>query len=268
MDLKGDAWTLEKATEVVATGEQISSRRFDDTEWMRATVPGTVLTSFVNAGEVPEPTYDENINLIPDSYFNDEFWYRDSFSVPSGFVGDKVWLNFDGINWKAEVWLNGKKLGLIEGAFARGKFDITDLLRRNNYLAVRIIPNANPGEVHPVDLQHHIGNGGILGADNPTFHPTIGWDWIPTVPGRDIGIWGDVYITSTGALTVGDPIFRSELNLPDTTWAKVTVGATVTKLAQAENGRPDRQVRRLLVHGEREPGPGRVAGNDLDRGCP
>ena len=228
LDLRGDNWTLQQASEIEATGQQISSRRFDDNEWMRATVPGTVLTSFVNAGEIPEPTYDENINLIPDAYFNAEFWYRDEFSVPPGFVGDKVWLNFDGINWKAEVWLNGKRLGLIEGAFTRAKFDITDLVRANNCVAVRIIPNANPGEVHPVDLEHHVGNGGILGLDNPTFHPTVGWDWIPTVPGRDIGIWGDVYITSTGYLSVSDPIFRSELNLPDTTWAKVTVGATVT----------------------------------------
>ncbi|MBR6457314.1 MAG: hypothetical protein IKS71_01835 [Bacteroidales bacterium] len=228
LDLKGDGWTLQRASEVEATGQQISSRRFDDNEWLRATVPGTVLTSFVNAGEYPEPTYDENINLIPESLFNSEFWYRDEFGVPPGFVGDKVWLNFDGINWKAEVWLNGKRLGLIEGAFTRAKFDVTDIVRKQNCLAVRIIPNANPGEVHPVDLQHHVGNGGILGLDNPTFHPTVGWDWIPTVPGRDIGIWGDVFITSTGCLSISDPIFRSELNLPDTTHAKVTVGATVT----------------------------------------
>ena len=73
MDLKGDAWTLQKASEISETGAQISSLKFMDTEWMRATVPGTVLTSFVQAGEVPEPTYDENINLIPDEYFNSEF---------------------------------------------------------------------------------------------------------------------------------------------------------------------------------------------------
>ena len=232
LDLKGDAWTLQQASEVAGTGAQISSRRYDDSEWMRAVVPGTVLTSFVEAGEVPEPTYDDNINLIPESYFNSEFWYRDEFGVPPGFVGDKVWLNFDGINWKAEVWFNGKRLGLIEGAFTRAKYDVTDLLRPRNCLAVRIIPNANPGEVHPVDLQHHVGNGGILGLDNPTFHPTVGWDWIPTVPGRDIGIWGDVYLTSTGCLAIGDPVFRAELNLPDTTWAKVTVGATVTNASR------------------------------------
>lgn len=228
LDLRGAGWTLQKASETVGSGADISSSKFDDTEWMRAVVPGTVLTSFVESGEVPEPTYDENINLIPDSYFNSEFWYRNEFGIPPGFVGDKVWLNFDGINWKAEIWLNGRQIGRIDGAFTRGKFDITDIIRANNCLAVKIIPNANPGEVHPVDLQHHVGNGGILGADNPTFHPTIGWDWIPTVPGRDVGIWGDVYVTSTGSLTIADPVFRSELNLPDTTWAKVTVGARVT----------------------------------------
>ena len=228
LDLGGEGWTIQKASEVQDSGERISTRRYDDTSWLKAKVPGVVLTSFVEAGEVPEPTYDDNINLIPDGYFNSEFWYRDEFAVPGAMVGDKVWLNFDGINWKAEVWLNGRKLGRIEGAFTRARFDITDIVRARNYLAVRIIPNANPGEVHPVDLQHHVGNGGILGADNPTFHPTIGWDWIPTVPGRGIGIWGDVYLTSTGKLTLSDPFFESELNLPDTTWAKVTVGATVT----------------------------------------
>ena len=95
---------------------------------------------------MPEPTYDDNVNLIPDAYFNSEFWYRDEFAVPGSMVGDKVWLNFDGINWKAEVWLNGRKLGRIEGAFTRAKFDVTDIIRSRNYLAVRIIPNANPGE--------------------------------------------------------------------------------------------------------------------------
>ena len=217
MDLKGDDWKIQQAAEVEAAPRQISSRGFDATTWLRATVPGTVLTSFVDAGEVPEPTYDENINLIPEAYFNSEFWYRVDFKVPPSFISDKVWLNFDGINWKAEVWLNGKRLGLIEGAFTRAKFDITDLVRSKNALAVKIIPNENPGDVHPVDLQHHIQNGGVLGLDNPTFHPTIGWDWIPTVPGRDIGIWGDVYLTSTGSLTVSDPFLRAELNLPNTT---------------------------------------------------
>ena len=228
LDLGGEGWTIQKASEVQDAGERISTRRYDDTAWLKATVPGVVLTSFVDAGEVPEPTYDDNINLIPDSYFNSEFWYRDEFAVPSAIVGDKVWLNFDGINWKAEVWLNGHALGRIEGAFTRAKFDVTDIIRSRNYLAIKIIPNANPGEVHPVDLQRHVGNGGVLGADNPTFHPTIGWDWIPTVPGRDIGIWGDVYLTSTGRITISDAFFESELNLPDTTWAKVTVGATLT----------------------------------------
>ena len=90
LDLRGAGWTLQKASETVGSGADISSRKFDDTEWMRAVVPGTVLTSFVESGEVPEPTYDENINLIPDSYFNSEFWYRNEFGIPPGFVGDKV----------------------------------------------------------------------------------------------------------------------------------------------------------------------------------
>ena len=61
-------------------------------------------------------------------------------------------------------------------------------------------------------------NGGILGADNPTFHATTGWDWISTIRGRDIGIWNDVYLTATASLTLSDPVVSTRLaNLPDTT---------------------------------------------------
>ena len=70
-------------------------------------------------------------------------------------------------------------------------------------------------------------NGGILGADNPTFHATIGWDWIPTVRGRNIGIWNDVFLTSTGKVTVADPLVTSVLPLPDTTSATLTAEVIV-----------------------------------------
>lgn len=232
LDLKGDDWKIQRSSEITADGPAISAARYDASSWMKARVPGTVLASFVEAGEAPDPVYDENVNMIPEAYYNSEFWYRTEFGVPPGFVDDKVWLNFDGINWKAEVWMNGHKLGRIEGAFIRAKFDVTDILRKKNCLAVRIIPNDNPGEVHETSLEKRHNNGGVLGLDNPTFHCNVGWDWIPTVPGRGIGIWDDVYLTSTGRLTVSDPFFRSELNLPDTTWAKVTVGATVTNTSK------------------------------------
>lgn len=87
--------------------------------------------------------------MISDSFFQADFWYRNEFSVPPAFSGKKVWLNFDGINWKAEIFLNGQRLGGIEGAFMRGRFDVTSklLAARKNALAVRILKTATPGSV-------------------------------------------------------------------------------------------------------------------------
>jgi beta-galactosidase/beta-glucuronidase len=120
--------------------------------------------------------------------------------VPKPKAGEHVWLNFDGVNWKAEVFFNGQSLGRIEGGFMRGKFDVTRLLRPGaaNALAVRIIKNAMPGSVKEKTLAETEANGGALGADNPTMHASIGWDWIPTVRGRNTGIWGNVYLTTSG----------------------------------------------------------------------
>lgn len=114
---------------------------------------------------------------------------------------------FDGINWKANIFLNGKNIGNIDGAFMRGKFDVSKLIvKGKNVIAVQIVKNAHPGAIKEQTAYSTDQNGGILGADNPTFHATIGWDWIPTIRGRDIGVWNDVFLTYNGAVTIEDPL--------------------------------------------------------------
>ncbi len=182
-----------------------------------ATVPATVLSSYVNAGALPDMNHDDNLMLASESFFNGDFIYTRQFDLPVEMQGKRVFLNFDGINWKAVVTLNGTDLGRIEGAFKRGKFDITPYLKeKGNELQVLIIANANPGGVKVKTEKNTDFNGGILGADNPTFHATIGWDWISTIRGRDIGIWDDVYLTSSSDVTVSDPIVTTTLAENDT----------------------------------------------------
>ena len=94
-------------------------------DWIIATVPGTVLASYYNAGAFPDPNFGDNQLMISDSFFYADFWYRNEFTAPAGVAGKRVWLNFDGINWKADVFLNGEKIGRIEGGFTRGRFDVT-----------------------------------------------------------------------------------------------------------------------------------------------
>lgn len=176
-----------------------------------ATVPATVLSSYRNAGALPDPNFDDNLSMVSESFFNRDFLYKRTFSVPSNMQGKRVLLNFDGINWKARIVLNGKELGSINGAFTRGQFDITGLLQPENHLHVYIEKNSNPGSRKTKTRENTSFNGGVLGGDNPTFHATIGWDWITTIPGRDIGIWNDVYLTSTEAVTICDPLVSTTL---------------------------------------------------------
>src|SRR5581483_2942743 len=175
------------------------------------------------------PNYGDNQLAISDSFFYADFWYRDEF-VPSPVPpGRHVWLNFDGVNWKADVFLNGEMTGRIEGGFVRGRFDVTKLLRpgEKNVLAVRIEKNATPGSVKQKTYESSGTNGGALGADTPTYHAAIGWDWIPTIRGRDTGIWSDVYLTTTGAVTIESPFVQTTLPLPDTSSAEVSVQVTL-----------------------------------------
>jgi hypothetical protein len=229
MDLAGGAWKLQRESLVDANGEILSKPGFRDNDWIVATVPATVLVSYLNAGALPDPNFGDNQMFISDSYFYSDFWYRNEFTAPAVYKGKRMFLNFDGINWKAEVYLNGHKLGLIEGAFTRGQFDVTDILLpgENNILAVHIKKNDTPGFVKEQTKLSHDANGGEIGADNPTFHASVGWDWIPTIRGRNIGIYNDVYLSATGPVTIEDPFVSTDLPLPDTTSADITFVLTL-----------------------------------------
>ena len=241
LDLAGGSWKLQRAPEPAMggaqtgssetpqtgapTGEALSAAGFDDSKWLNATVPGTVLTSYYNLGAIPDPNFGQNQLHISDSYFYSDFWYRTEFMPPPAKPDQVMILNLDGINWKADVYLNGAKLGHIDGGFMRGRFDVTGKLQpgKTNALAIRILKNATPGSCKQKTYQSTGKNGGALGADNPTYHASIGWDWIPTIRGRNIGIWSDVYLTTTGAVTLEDPLVTSVLPLPDTSHADVSL---------------------------------------------
>lgn len=224
--LSGGNWKLQRASQVNGSGEAISKIGYSDSDWIPATVPGTVLTSYMNIGAIPNPNFADNQLQISESYFLSDFWYRNEFTVTN--PEDYVFLNFDGINWKANIFLNGKNIGNIDGAFMRGKFDVSKLIvKGKNVIAVQIVKNAHPGAIKEQTAYSTDQNGGILGADNPTFHATIGWDWIPTIRGRDIGVWNDVFLTYNGAVTIEDPFVRTELPLPDTTSANVFIDLTL-----------------------------------------
>jgi beta-galactosidase/beta-glucuronidase len=228
LDLAGGGWKIQRDSFVKADGATLSRPGFPDSSWMVATVPGTALVSYLNDGAIPDPNFGANQDLISDSFFQADFWYRNEFTLPPFFAGKNVALNFEGVNWKADVYLNGEKLGRIEGGFIRGLYDVTSKLHAGkNALAVRIVQNAHPGSIKQRTYQSTDKNGGVLGADNPTYHASIGWDWIPTIRGRDDGLWGKVFLTASGPVTVEDPFVHATLPLPDTSRADVAIELTL-----------------------------------------
>jgi len=225
-------WELQDAGQVSQSGEALSRTDYQPAGWHRATVPGTVLTSLVNDGIYPEPLYGENnrTNNIPDSLCRTDYWYRTTFTPPQSFAGKQIWLNFMGINYIAEVWVNGRQVGTIKGAFTRGIFNVTPCVTVGaaNALAVHVRPQPHPGATHEKTIASGTGpNGGVTGLDGPTFLCSIGWDWIPTIRDRNTGIWQDVILSATGPVVVQDPYVTSDLPLPRTDTADLTVQATL-----------------------------------------
>jgi hypothetical protein len=248
-------WLLQDAARVPQSGEVISSTSFQPAGWHRATVPGTVLTSLVNDGTYPEPLYGENNrpDRIPDTLCRTTWWYRTVFAPPAAGAGSRIWLNFDGINYLAEVWLNGHEVGTIKGAFTRGIFDVTSYLvaGASNALAVHILPQPHPGETHEKTIANGTGpNGGVTGLDGPTFLCTIGWDWIPTIRDRDSGIWQEVTLSASGPVVLEDPFVTSDLPLPRTDTADLTVAQ---RHRRAADRHPCRQGRGYRLQAGRLP---------------
>ncbi len=210
--------------------------------WIEATVPGTALTSYINVGAAPETTVANNMRQVSESFFNADFIYRTTIHVHKGEISNgegclasalpHKYLCFDGIDWRTVVELNGQRLGRIDGAFTRARFDISKVLKEgDNELVVHVMKNAHPGPVKIKNQESTDLNGGVLGADNPTFHPTIGWDWITSTPGRCMGIWNDVWITADNGVSLCDPLVTTELDLPDTL---ATVTPTVKVVSTRE----------------------------------
>lgn len=220
-------WKLQAAPEVKLSAEQLSSADVDTKTWYAATVPGTVLTTLVDRGVYPDPYWDLNNLAIPESLNKQNYWYRVEFPTPAKDAsGHRYTLTLNGINYAAEVWLNGQKLGRITGAFIRGSYDVTELLKPSgeNTLAVLISPPPHPGIPQEQSIRGGPGdNGGTMLLDGPTFVATEGWDWIPAIRDRNSGIWQDVTLKETGMVRLGDPQIITSLPLPRTDSADITI---------------------------------------------
>jgi hypothetical protein len=213
------------APTVKESADEMAKPGFATSGWLAATVPGTALTTMIDRGVYPDPDYGLNNLVIPESLNKQDYWYRNEFKAPAT-KARRLTLTFEGINYAAEVWLNGKSLGSIKGAFIRGVYDVTDVLKpgQTNVLLVRVSPPPHPGIPHEQSILGGPGeNGGAMVLDGPTFMATEGWDWIPAIRDRDTGIWQPVVLSASGVVRIGDVQVITKLPLPDTSKADLEI---------------------------------------------
>ncbi|KAK9054795.1 hypothetical protein SSX86_025874 [Deinandra increscens subsp. villosa] len=204
-----DGWLAARSTDVQLTGIQLTTTHppsSDDPPWMPALVPGTVLATLVKNNLIPDPFYglkNEAIMDIGDSgreYYT--FWFFTTFDCKLS-SDQHIDLNFRGINYSAEVYLNGHETVLPKGMFRRHSIDVTDFLNPDghNMLAVLVHPPDHPGTIPPQGGQ---GGDHEIGKDVTTQY-VQGWDWMAPIRDRNTGIWDEVSITVAGPVKIVDP---------------------------------------------------------------
>ncbi|HEY3372546.1 MAG TPA: glycoside hydrolase family 2 TIM barrel-domain containing protein [Prolixibacteraceae bacterium] len=238
------------------TGEKISQSDYHSkVYWFPVNVPSTVLTGLVANRVYPDPYSGMNNMLIPDASdaFNKTYnleqyshlpnvgnpwkkpyWYRTNFQVPATDQGRHFQLIFKGINYRAAVWVNGKQIAdstQMAGMFAEYSFNISQYIQAGkvNGLAVKIYPLDEPGLPAQEQLKamgdffENAGPTGDIGK-NVTMLCSVGWDWVPPVRDRNIGIWQPVFLRTSGDVTIQQPHLVTDLpNQPDTSVAKLSL---------------------------------------------
>ena len=218
-----DGWMLQSSCKIKGSGAQISKTRFSTAGWHSTTVPSTVVAALVadktysdpyfgmNLRSIPGETYPigKNFSLLPmpkDSPFRCSWWYRAEFSLPSEYDGRHVWLHFGGINYRANVWVNGRRVADdkdIAGAYRTYEFDVTKTL-----LA---------GKQNAVAVETFAQTPGDLG---------VNWvDWNPAPPDKDMGLWNGVYLDDSGPVAIRYPQVVTHFANPSLAEADLTVMA-------------------------------------------
>ncbi|MGO9863471.1 MAG: glycoside hydrolase family 2 protein [Terriglobales bacterium] len=220
-----DGWMIETSAKVEAKGEAISTPAFVPKGWLAAAVPTTVVAALVKDNKLPDPYFGMNLRQLPgvsypigenfsripmqtDSPYVVSWWYRKEFAVPASYKGETVWLNFKGINYRANIWLNGKQIANsddVAGAWRTYEFNVTDAVKPGgeNVLAVEVW----------APTEHDLAITFV--------------DWNPAPPDKNMGLWREAYLTTSGPVSLRYPTVVSKLNSPANDRAALTVTALV-----------------------------------------
>ncbi|MBW7866526.1 MAG: hypothetical protein H3C30_19190 [Candidatus Hydrogenedentes bacterium] len=221
-------WRLQSSARLNADGAALSMEGLDASAWYPTTVPKTVLAALAENEVFPDPYFGLNLKDIPgykdglwhvmaeDSPFRNPWWYRNEFILPASAKGRQVTLHLDGLNYQANIWLNGKLVAgadTVKGMFRRFEFNVTEHLHpgKANALAVEIIP---PGLVE--DKRYN----------TKQIEATTGWDdHNPQPPDMNMGFWQPVYLRVQGPVSLRHPYVETKLATPGLESARLTLSA-------------------------------------------
>ena len=218
-----EGWKVQSSAQVAGGGDKVSEPGFPTAGWYPTSAPKTVFAVLVENDVYKNPYYGVNLRTLPGveykiggQFANEEmpanspyavpWWYRKEFEVPSADKGKQVWMQFRGINYRAEIWINGKKVAgpdEVVGAFRRYDFNVTQFV--------------HPGGKNALAVSVSAPKAGELG---------ITWvDWNPTPPDKDMGLWQEVVVSNSGPVSVRHPFVETRLDLPKAEIAHLTVRA-------------------------------------------
>jgi exo-1,4-beta-D-glucosaminidase len=206
--LLDEGWQIRSSAALSTGGDVLSKAGLDIEGWYPTAVPSTVLAVLVKNGVYKDPFFGKNLERIPTEQFQKAWWYRKEFTVDEQIKHTNARLILEGINYSANIWLNGKKIASadqIHGAFRMFDIDITSaILQGTNALAVEVLP-PKPGDF------------------------TIGFvDWNPKPPDDSMGIWREVKLCLTGPVSLNSPFVQTKLNLDTLEEARLIVSAELT----------------------------------------
>lgn len=220
-------WQLASARDVPADGAELSTPGDVVGNWHGvAHMPATVLSALQDDGTYPDLYYGENLAAVPDDLWRQDWWYRTAFAAPGGSSSYR--LELPGINYRAEVWLNGKLIAgnsLVVGMHTTHEVDVTRWINRGstNVLALKITPEQALQDVDGVELADSWWdwiNWNRLGYQGPGKDPQRGNSFVAD---RNAGIFKPVYLSFSGPAVLSDPMVSTELPLPATDRARLTV---------------------------------------------
>jgi exo-1,4-beta-D-glucosaminidase len=219
-------WRLQSSWNVVQDGSVISQLTYDVSSWHEVhSMPATVLEVLQEDGTYPDLYYGKNLTeRVPHDLFRQDWWYRTMFRVPGEHK--LQWLIFEGINYRAEIWLNGERIAhnrKVVGMYNAFEFNVTGKVKpgSENVLAVKVTPEQSFEDIDGVELADSWFdwiNSRYLGFRLP--EQQIG---ISYVPDRNAGIWKQVYLRGTDEVEIRNPYVQSDLPLPQTSPASLVV---------------------------------------------